>query len=185
MARELHGEMAEAANALNGDDIAGPRAGIAQRVEGGDAGAEQRRRRRGIELVGDRGKRVDRRDHVIGIAAVIVDAGDFEIAAGDEIAAPAAVADEAGAAEPADADALPDLPGGDVGADGVDTAGDLVARHGGIVDAGKGAGRGEHIAMADAAGLDLDAHLARAGLGEWAARQARTGRWVWRFGRRA
>ena len=53
-ARELHGEMAEPANALNGDDIARLRAGIAQRVEGGDAGAEQRRCGGGIELVGDR-----------------------------------------------------------------------------------------------------------------------------------
>ena len=111
------------------------------------------------------GKRVDRRDHVVGIAAVIVEAGDFEIAAGNKVAAPAAIADEAGAAEPADADALPDFPGGDVGADGVDPPGDLVARHGRVMHAGKGAGRGEHVAMADAAGLDLDAHLARAGLG--------------------
>jgi hypothetical protein len=93
-----------------------------------------------------------------------VDAGDFEIAASDKVAAPAAVADEARAAEPADTDALPDFPGGDLGADRVDPAGDLMARHGGVVDAGKAAGRHEGVAMADAAGLDLDAHLARSWL---------------------
>ncbi len=161
---ELHGKMPEPADAVNGDDIARLRAGIAQRIESGDAGAEQRRRGGGVKLVGNRRQGVDRRDHVIGIAAVIMDAGHFEIAAGDEVAAAAAVADEASPAEPADADPLAGLPGGDVGADGVDPPGDLVSRHRGVVHAGKGAGGDEGVAMADAAGLDLDAYLAGTGL---------------------
>ena len=40
---ELHAEMAEAADALHGHEIAGARARVAKRVEGGDAGAEERR----------------------------------------------------------------------------------------------------------------------------------------------
>ena len=63
--------MAEPANAEDRHEIAWARAGIAQRIEGGDAGAEQRRRLDRREVVGDRGKRLDRRDHVVGITAVI------------------------------------------------------------------------------------------------------------------
>ena len=40
---ELHAEMAQSANAENRDQIAGRGAAFAQGVEGGDAGAEQRR----------------------------------------------------------------------------------------------------------------------------------------------
>ena len=165
-ARELHAEMAEPANALNGHEVAGPapelRSALKVVMPAQSSGAAAV----GVELVGDRGERLDRRDHVVGIAAVIMDAGDFEVAAGDEIAAPAAVADKAHAAEPADADPLAGAPGGDVGPDGVDAAGDLVTRHRRIVDAGKRAGGDQGIAVADAAGLDLDAHLARPRLGD-------------------
>src|SRR5262245_6749565 len=89
-ARELHAEMAETADALHRHDVASARTRIAQRVEGGDAGAQQRRGVDGIELIGDRCERLDRRDHVVGIAAVEVNAGNPEVAAGDEIAPPAA-----------------------------------------------------------------------------------------------
>ena len=52
MRLELHAEMAEPADALNRHDIASARTGIAQRVEGGDAGAQQRRGMDGIEFIG-------------------------------------------------------------------------------------------------------------------------------------
>lgn len=97
-----------------------------------------------------------------------MDAGYFEVAAGDEVAAPAPVADKANAAEPADADPLADAPRGDVGAKLVDPSGDLVAGDGRIMDVGENARGDIGIAMADAAGLDLDAHLAGSGLGRWA-----------------
>src|SRR4029453_15122066 len=116
---ELHAEMAETADALNRNNIASARTRIAQRVEGGDAGAEQRRGVDGIELVGDRCERLDRRDHVVGMAAVEVNAGNPEVAAGDEIAAPAAGARPANAAEPAEADSLARAPVGDLRSHGV------------------------------------------------------------------
>ena len=40
--RVLHAEMAQAADAEDGDGVAGARAAVAQAVEGGDAGAQQR-----------------------------------------------------------------------------------------------------------------------------------------------
>jgi hypothetical protein len=48
------------------------------------------------------------------------------------------------------------------GADGADTADDLVARHNGIDDVRQFAVDDVKVRTADAAGADLDAHLARA-----------------------
>src|ERR1700679_1231787 len=42
---------------------------------------------------------------------------------------------------------------------GVDDAHDLVTRHPGVLNAGKCAGDGEHVTVADAARLHLDPHL--------------------------
>ena len=53
---------------------------------------------------------------------------------------------------PAEADALAGLEERDVGADGVDDAGDLVAGRAGKLDAGPLAFFGERVAVADAAG---------------------------------
>ena len=89
------------------------RAAVAQRVEGGDAGAEQRRGFDGIERVGHGGDRFPGRDHIFGVAAVVADAGPLFIDAVDEIAATALQAGEVVAAVPADADSLSFFPGGD------------------------------------------------------------------------
>ncbi len=79
---------------------------------------------------------------------------------------------------PTDTDALAGGPTrGDVIADGVDHADDFMARHARVLDAGHVAFLGEGVAVADAAGLDLDPYGTRTGLGdgafdelEWAAR---------------
>jgi hypothetical protein len=70
------------------------------------------------------------------------------------------------AAVPAEADAVANLEDGDIGADGIDDSGDLVAGAAGILNAGPQAFLGEHVAVADAAGLDANAYLAGAGRGE-------------------
>jgi hypothetical protein len=44
--------MPKAADATNGDDVAGAGPGMTERVEGGDAGAKQRRRLDRVEVVG-------------------------------------------------------------------------------------------------------------------------------------
>jgi hypothetical protein len=94
----------QAADAENGDQIARAGAAVPQRVEGGDARTEQRRRIFGLQVVGHGGERLERRNHVLGIAAVIGDAGNLAVLAGDEIAATAGVAMPAMTAVPAHAD---------------------------------------------------------------------------------
>src|SRR5207244_1617333 len=67
-------------------------------------------------------------------------------------------------AVPADADALAGFPCADARADGIDVTDDFVTRHARIFDAGVSALFDEGVAVADAAGLDLDADLARSGI---------------------
>ena len=98
----------------------GPRAAVAERVVGRDAGAEQRPRVGGVELLGDARGGDARHDRVLGVAAVEADAGDLRLLAVDEEPLAARVALEAVTAVPADADAVAHLPGGHVRADGVD-----------------------------------------------------------------
>ena len=152
--------MAEAADAQDGDQVAGTGPAVAQGVERGDAGAQQGCRGLGIEFVRDARERVRGRDHVVGIAAVVGDAGDAEFPAGDEVAAAAAVAMAAVAAVPAHADPLFRPPRLGPGSERVDAAGDLVARHPRVADARKAALLRERIAVADTAGLHPDPDLA-------------------------
>ena len=87
----------------------------AQRIEGGDSGAEQRRGVGVRKTVGIAHQCFDRRHHVLLISAVIADAGDFPIPAIAEISAPALTTCAVVAAVPADTDALSLLPAGDAG----------------------------------------------------------------------
>jgi hypothetical protein len=163
LGRVLHAEVAEAADAEDRHDVARPRVGLAQRVVGGDARAQQRRGVDGVEVVRDPRQRVERDHDLLGPAAVVGDARDLEVLALDEVAAAARVAAEARAAEPADADAVA---GPDVLhalADGVHDARDLVPRHARVLDRHVPQ-RGDRVAVADAAGLDGHAHLAAPGL---------------------
>ena len=160
--------MAEAADALDRYGIAGTSAAVAERVVRGDARAEQRGYLDGLELLGEVHASFVRHDRVLGIAAVVAESGDFLPFAVDEEAFAAGVADEAVAAVPADAHPVALLPLGHVGADLVDAPGDLVARNPRQRQAGKRAGLHEGVAVADSAGFDLDADLARGGFWELA-----------------
>src|SRR5262249_32457693 len=71
---KLNAEMAQAADSLNGNQIAGLGATMAQRVEGGKAGAEKRTGIGGIERVGNAREGFDRSEHVLRVAAVEADA---------------------------------------------------------------------------------------------------------------
>ena len=68
--------MAEAADAEDGDEVARPRAGVAEGIEGRDARAHERSGLGGREPVGDAGEHLPGRDDVVGVAAVVRDAGD-------------------------------------------------------------------------------------------------------------
>src|SRR3954463_8505918 len=84
-----------------------------------------------------------------------------------EVAAAAVVAGKAVPGVPTDADALAGLPPlRDVLADGVDQADHLVPRHAREGDPGPVALLGQHVAVADAAGLDLNPHESPARFGD-------------------
>ena len=90
---ELYAEMPEPADAMDRHEIARLRAAVPQGVEGGDAGAEERRGLHGVE--GLRYVRQGRgeRQHVGGVAAVAGDAGDaVNVFAGEGVAPPAMAA---------------------------------------------------------------------------------------------
>src|SRR5450631_1432971 len=101
-------------------------------------------------------------DHVFGVAAVTRDARHFTVdQAHRKISTPAGIAIAATAAEPAHTHALADFPAFYAFAQRVNHAGGFVPRHAGIGDAGPQSFLCQHVAVAHAAGLHLDAHVAR------------------------
>src|SRR6266851_4707046 len=158
--------MAKSADALHGDQIADARARIAERVKNRDAGTKQRRGFGGGEFVWNCGDRLGGGDHVFGVTAVVAEGGDFFVLAVDEIAAAAGIAGEIMTSVPSDADTLAGFPVGDVGADGVDAASDLVSGNARILEAWPIAFLYQHVAVADAAGFDFDPDLVAGGLGD-------------------
>jgi hypothetical protein len=127
--------MAEASDALDGDEIAGARAGVAQCVVDGDACAEQQSGFVGRETIGHESDGLGGSNHVPLIAAVEVNGSDLLELAVDEIAAAAGIALEAVSAVPSDGNPLAGFPQGHVGSEGVDGAGDFVARDARILKA--------------------------------------------------
>jgi hypothetical protein len=158
--------MAEPANALNGDQIAGARTRVAERVENRDAGAKQRRGFGSGEFFGDRSHRLSGGDHVFLVTAVVTDGGNLFILTVNEVPAAAGITGEIMTAVPSDTDALAGFPVGDVGADSVDAAGDFVSGNAWILESGPIAFLYERIAVADAAGFDFDPDLVASGFGD-------------------
>src|SRR5713226_5791858 len=107
-------------------------------------------------------------DHVLLVATIETEAGDFLLSAIAEIAAPAVEAGAVVSAVPAHADALALLPTGDAGAEFGDDAGNFVAGGTRVGQAGPEPVSYKGVAEADAAGLHADADLAGAGLGDFA-----------------
>ena len=117
------------------------------------------------QFLGNGRQRLKGSNHEIGVAAVVADPGDLRGFAGDEVAAPAGNAVAAVPAVPAHADAHAGFPLRHVRAHRVDDSNDLVAGYAGKFYARKCAHLGECIAVADTAGLHLDADLPRPGRG--------------------
>jgi len=149
---KLNGEMAEAADAVDRDNV--PRSGsrVAEGVERGDPCTEQRRGGDNIQIPGHVCERRDARQHVGGVAAVAGHAGDLlHILACEGAVAPTARTIAAGAAEPADAYAHSNRPSVDVGAERLDGANHFVSRHARVLDARHEPFDGQRVTVADPA----------------------------------
>jgi hypothetical protein len=82
----------------------------------------------------------------------------------DEIAAPARIANEAMAPMPANTHSLARLPLADVWTDCINASGDFVSWDTRVLNGRQKSFFDEHITVANAARLDLDAHLTTIGL---------------------
>lgn len=169
--RDLHGHVAEAAHADDGDLRAGARVPVAERRVGGDAGAEQRRDLLDVEGLGDAEHEVLVDDDGLGVAALRDGAvGRVGAAVGLDVALQAVLlltgrallALLAGVDHAADADEVADLVLGDLGADLGDAADDLVADDLRVGDGAPLAADGVDVGVADARVGDVDGDVLRA-----------------------
>ncbi len=101
---------------------------MSQAVQDGHARTGHRAGIGGRERVGDAGQRVGGHDHLVREAAVVGPPGDLQLGAQDEVALAAGRAAAAAAPEPADRDAVADVPATVFGAFArfLDASGDLV-----------------------------------------------------------
>src|SRR5215469_11343939 len=151
--------MAEASDAHDGHKITGLSGRVAQRTEGGESRAQQRRRVDGRKIVRNGHQAARPGDQHFGVSAVAMNAGKFLIAAVYEVAFAAKFAIAAGASEEADADALLDDPALYIGAERVDPTDGFMAGHPRPVD-WKLTLHGTGVRMAHAASLDAYPYFA-------------------------
>src|SRR5580704_6593416 len=170
---ELYAQVTKSADPKDRHQIARLRAAVPKGVEGGDAGAEEWR---GLDWVqGLRYVRQGRgeRQHVGGVAAVAVDAGDaVNIFAGEGVAPPAMATVAARTAEPAHPDPHAHVPTFHVRTQGVDHADHFMAGNAWIAEPRHVTFDDEGVTMADPAGVYADADLVTAGVGQVALLQA-------------
>lgn len=138
---------------------------MAERVEGGDAGAEKGCRLDVAQRVGNTRECFGRGEKMIGVAPVVRDAAHATFAADDEVAAAAGVADETMATVPPHADAVAFMPAPHTGAERGDDACDLVAGHARELESRIAAGLHEQVAVANAARPNSNQDLTGAGRG--------------------
>src|SRR6202035_524180 len=134
LARELDAQVTESPNPEDRHEVAAAGPAVSQCVVRREPGAHQGRCILGGELVGHQRHGV-RPDHdVVGVAAVFGDSGDSHVLAEHRLAVTARPAVAAVAAEPADADALADLPSTHALSQRGDDPGYLVTGYGRIGD---------------------------------------------------
>jgi hypothetical protein len=165
-ARVLHRQMAETPDAEDRHEVTGLRGSVAQGAEGGQAGAEQRRGIDRRHAFRDRDEPARLREHDLGVAAILMNAGVALVQAAHEIPVAAEVAVTAGAAQEPDTHPLADRPPADIGPQRVDPTDDLVARNARKGHAGKCGVDGRLVRVAHSTGLDANAHLADSRLSE-------------------
>src|SRR5215213_9914055 len=129
LSRVLNTEMAESADAVNGDDVSSTRTRVAQRVVDRNARTHEWSCFFRRNLIRNRSQHGGWCNQVLGISTIEVDPGDFSIDTHREVASPALFTHEAVAAMPADTNALTSGPCCDVVAYGIDKSGDFMTRH--------------------------------------------------------
>src|SRR5262249_55580797 len=164
----LDPEVPEPADAVDGNEITGPRSAVPQRIVGGDAGTHERRRIGRRELARKPHERAQRRHQIFGISSVERDSGDLTRDASEEPAAPACIAGAVVPAVPTHPDPIPRLPRPDAGANCADDTGDFVSGHSRILETRQNAVHHSGVTMADTARAHLDPYFTRARLGNLA-----------------
>src|SRR5207245_500787 len=96
--RKLNSQVSEPTDPLDCHQVAGHRAAVTQRVEGGNSRTHQRSGFRGIERLGHPRQRFHRREHIFLISAVVTNSANLEVGAIGKVTAPAS---QAGAVLPA------------------------------------------------------------------------------------
>src|ERR1700733_8112175 len=156
--------MAEAAYALNHNEVARPGPAVPKSVEGGDARAKQRRRLHFVEIQRHMGDRRSLGEHMAGIAAVPRHASRSRaIFASELFTAAAAPAVPARASEPADACPIANRPPRHVGPDRLYRADHLVAGHARILKTRQKTFDSHRITVANAAGMNSNQKLPSGG----------------------
>jgi hypothetical protein len=164
LASVLNPQMTKTANALHGHQVARTSSCVSQRIKNCDAGADQR-----TSFIGGQGvwycrNRFGRSNHVLGIAAIEANPSDLRGLAINKVAAPAWIALETVTAVPTNADTPAWFPKRHVWADRVNATSYFVPRDAWIFNSRPMPFFYQYIAVADAAGLDLNTHLPTARL---------------------
>src|ERR1041384_4857129 len=162
--RVLNAEMSKPADAVNGNQLSRACARISQRVVDRDTRAHEWSCFLRRQFVWDGCKNSRRRDHVLSVPSVEIDAGYLAIDTHREVPAPAWFADETVSAMPAHADALSGRPSGNVVADWIDASSYFVTRHARILEPRPQTFLDKSLAVANAASIYLHANLSRSGL---------------------
>ncbi len=170
--------MSEAADAEDRHQVARPSSAVTQRIECGDARAQQGSGVSGCQIIGNVSQGVRRRDHVFGVTAVISDSWHPQLDAGYKISTAAGIAMAAVSPMPADACALASLPADDIRPHGVDNAGNFVAWDARILNSREQSHHSEGIAVANATCLHFDADFVASRLWNFALYQFQRGIWL-------
>src|SRR5712692_4763967 len=156
---KLNSKVPQAADALHGNEVRWHSPAVAEGIEGGDSRAHQRTCLCGIQALRHGCERFDRGEHVFLIAAVIADAGNFQVEAIRKISAAASNASAVLPAVPANADALAFFPARDASAHVINHSGDFVSGRTRILNAREESFFCDEVAVADATSLHANAHV--------------------------
>ena len=164
LACELNSQMTQAADALHRNQVAGPGPGMTHGIENCNPGAHQRRGVISGKVIGYGRDRFGGDHDILGVAAVVAEAGNLLELAKDKMAATTRVAGKAMSAVPAHTDPLSGLPLCDIRSYCVDAPHDFMPGDARVFQTGEAGLLYEDVTVADAAGFNLDPDLGAARL---------------------